>query len=143
MRARLALTGALAAALAALAVLAVVLSTSQQGGACSGGEPPATQTPAGAWVATAYGPPWGGIQGNGITATGLNLTAGQQAFEVAVDPKAIALRSYVHVQPNPFGTSRRVLRRRHRRRDHRQARRHLRLARPRRARTPGESAPSP
>jgi 3D (Asp-Asp-Asp) domain-containing protein len=59
----------------------------------------------GSWVATAYGPPWSGIQGNGVTATGLHLTAGPPAFEVAVDPSVIALRSYVHVEPNPFGTS--------------------------------------
>ena len=58
----------------------------------------------GSWIATAYGPPWGGINGDGITATGLNLTAGPAVFEVAVDPRLIALGSYVHVQPNPFDT---------------------------------------
>ncbi len=34
-----------------------------------------------------------------------DLTAGPPALEVAVDPSVIPLRSYVHVQPNPFGTS--------------------------------------
>lgn len=58
----------------------------------------------GSWVATAYGPPWGGINGDGVTATGLNLSAGPAAYEVAVDPSVIALRSYVRVEPNPFGT---------------------------------------
>jgi 3D (Asp-Asp-Asp) domain-containing protein len=61
---------------------------------------------AGAWIATAYGPPWGGIQGDGITATGLDLTAGPPAYEIAVDPSVIALGSYAHVTPNPFGTTR-------------------------------------
>jgi 3D (Asp-Asp-Asp) domain-containing protein len=59
----------------------------------------------GSWLATAYGPPWGGINGDGTTATGLNLTAGPAVFEVAVDPSVIALGSYVHVQPNPFDTA--------------------------------------
>ena len=30
----------------------------------------------GPWIATAYGPPWDAINGSGVTATGLNLTAG-------------------------------------------------------------------
>jgi 3D (Asp-Asp-Asp) domain-containing protein len=60
---------------------------------------------AGSWVATAYGPPWGGIEGDGVTATGIDLTAGPPMLEVAVDPSVIALRSFVHVEPNPFGTS--------------------------------------
>ncbi len=59
----------------------------------------------GTWLATAYGPPWGGIQGDGVTATGVNLTAGPRMLEVAVDPNVIPLRSFVHVQPNPFGTT--------------------------------------
>jgi 3D (Asp-Asp-Asp) domain-containing protein len=72
------------------------------GAGTSGG---ADTTGSGSWLATAYGPPWGGIQGNGVTATGLDLTAGQPAYEVAVDPSVIPLRSWVHVSPNPFGTS--------------------------------------
>ena len=39
-----------------------------------------------------------------ITATGLNLTAGQPAYEIAVDPTVIPLGSFAHVTPNPFGT---------------------------------------
>jgi 3D (Asp-Asp-Asp) domain-containing protein len=79
------------------------------------GAPPACQpasaptaSPAGrgSWLATAYGPPWDGIQGNGVTATGLDLTSGPPAYEIAVDPTVIALRSFAHVRPNPFGTRR-------------------------------------
>ena len=107
MRGLLALIGVLAAALLGLAVLAVLLSASQAGGACSApGAAASMGSPQhGSWLATAYGPPWGGIEGEGITATGLNLSAGPPALEVAVDPSVIPLRSYVHVEPNPFGTS--------------------------------------
>jgi 3D (Asp-Asp-Asp) domain-containing protein len=107
MKGLLALLGALAAAMLGLPVLAVLLSASQARGACSlaGAGASMPSSPQGTWLATAYGPPWGGIQGNGVTATGLNLTAGPPALEVAVDPSVIPLRSYVHVQPNPFATS--------------------------------------
>ncbi len=105
MKALLALAATLAAALLGLALLAVLASTSPQADACStaGAEPASGGS--GGWIATAYGPPWGGIQGDGITATGLNLTAGPPAYEVAVDPTVIPLGSYVHVTPNPFGTT--------------------------------------
>jgi 3D (Asp-Asp-Asp) domain-containing protein len=106
MKALLALSGVLAAALAGLSALAVLLSSTDAGGSCSApGEAASSSAGVGRWVATAYGPPWGGIEGNGITATGLDLTGGRPALEVAVDPRVIALRSYVHVRPNPFGTS--------------------------------------
>ena len=49
-------------------------------------QPDQTRRARTAWIATAYGPPWGGIQGDGITATGINLTAGQPAYVIAVDP---------------------------------------------------------
>lgn len=48
---------------------------------------------------TAYGPPWGGIEGTGITATGLKLKPGQ--YVVAVDPQVIPLGSKIRVWPNP------------------------------------------
>jgi 3D (Asp-Asp-Asp) domain-containing protein len=67
--------------------------------------PPANSAPGGSWLATAYGPPWTDGNGDGITATGLNLTGGPAMLEVAVDPSVIALGSYVYVQPNPFGTT--------------------------------------
>ena len=60
----------------------------------------------GSWIATAYGPPWDATNGGGVTATGLNLTGGPPAYEIAVDPAIIPLQSFAHVQPNPFGTSR-------------------------------------
>ena len=45
------------------------------------------------------------MNGSGVTATGLNLTAGEPAYEIAVDPSVIALGSFERVTPNPFGTS--------------------------------------
>jgi 3D (Asp-Asp-Asp) domain-containing protein len=105
MKLPLAALGFLAIALCAITGAAVVLGADQPESVCS---PPASAPlsgESGSWVATAYGPPWGGIEGNGVTATRLDLTAGQPALEVAVDPRLIPLGSYVHVQPNPFGTS--------------------------------------
>jgi 3D (Asp-Asp-Asp) domain-containing protein len=97
--------GLLASVFALLAVLAVVVGADQQLGGCTLPASAGVSGGSGSWLATAYGPPWGGIEGDGITATGLNLTAGQPALEVAVDPRLISLGSYVHVQPNPFGTT--------------------------------------
>ena len=105
MKALFALTAALAAMLMGLAILTALLSADPAGGACSTSAVPALTGASGGWIATAYGPPWGGIQGNGITATGLNLTSGPPALEIAVDPRLIPLGSYVHVTPNPFGTT--------------------------------------
>ena len=45
------------------------------------------------------------MNGSGVTATGLNLTAGEPAYEIAVDPAVIPLQSFERVTPNPFGTS--------------------------------------
>lgn len=97
--------GSLAAVFGLLVLVAVVLGADQQEGACSLATAGAPSAESGSWIATAYGPPWGGIEGDGITATGLNLTEGQPALEIAVDPSQIPLGSYVHVQPNPFGTA--------------------------------------
>ena len=72
------------------------------------------------------------MNGSGVTATGLNLTAGEPAYEIAVDPSVIPLGELRARHPQPVRHPPRVLRRRHRRRDHRPPRRHLRLARPRR-----------
>ena len=66
---------------------------------------PPLPTGSGSWIATAYGPPWDAMNGSGVTATGLNLTAGEPAYEIAVDPSVIALGSFERVTPNPFGTS--------------------------------------
>lgn len=57
----------------------------------------------GSWTATSYGPPWSDGNGSGVTATGVDLRPARPAYLIAVDPSVIALRSYVHVWPNPFG----------------------------------------
>lgn len=59
----------------------------------------------GKFLATAYGPPWGGIQGGGVTATGVNLRRGPKVYGVAVDPRVIPLGSQVYAWPNPFNRS--------------------------------------
>jgi len=81
-----------------------VLVAGLSGASTSCAQAAASAAGGGSWLATAYGPPWDDGNGSGITATGLNLTAGPALLEVAVDPGVIALRSYVHVQPNPFNT---------------------------------------
>jgi 3D (Asp-Asp-Asp) domain-containing protein len=66
----------------------------------------ATQAPhfrTGGFVSTAYGPPWGGIEGGGTTATGINLSKSPHLYIVAVDPSVIPLHSKLKISPNPFG----------------------------------------
>lgn len=58
----------------------------------------------GQFKSTAYGPPWGGIQGTGVTATGIDLRPAKQEYGVAVDPAVIELGSMLKINPNPFGT---------------------------------------
>jgi 3D (Asp-Asp-Asp) domain-containing protein len=99
-----AVTAALAAALFGLGLVAVLVGASGAGVACGTGSGSLSAGTSGSWLATAYGPPWGGIEGGGITATGVDLTAGPPALEIAVDPSVIPLGSWVYVQPNPFGT---------------------------------------
>ena len=76
----------------------------------AGNPPCSTPTSVGAaaghagYEETVYGPPWGGINGGGTTATMIDLRAGQPMLEIAVDPNVLALRSYYHVWPNPFGS---------------------------------------
>jgi 3D (Asp-Asp-Asp) domain-containing protein len=57
----------------------------------------------GGFVSTAYGPPWGGIEGTGTTATGINLRKSPHVYLVAVDPSVIPLHSRLKINPNPFG----------------------------------------
>lgn len=57
----------------------------------------------GSYSATSYGPPWGGIQGTGTTATGINLHGSPHRHIVAVDPSVIPLHSKLRISPNPFG----------------------------------------
>ncbi len=105
MKMTLAALGTLALALCAITGAAVVLGADQPQSSCTTALAlPSSKS--GSWLATAYGPPWGGIEGDGITATRLNLTAGQPALEVAVDPHVIPLGSYLYITPNPFGTHR-------------------------------------
>ena len=89
-----------------LVLAPVVLLAGAGNPPCASIAPSPTRFPVGSgtWIATAYGPPWDAINGSGVTATGLNLTAGQPAYEIAVDPSVIPLRSFAHVTPNPFGT---------------------------------------
>jgi 3D (Asp-Asp-Asp) domain-containing protein len=99
-----AVTGALAAALLGLGLVAVLIGTAGAGGACASGSDPRPAGLTRSWLATAYGPPWEGIEGQGVTATGVDLRSGPPALEIAVDPSLIPLGSWVYVQPNPFGT---------------------------------------
>lgn len=57
----------------------------------------------GQFEATAYGPPWIGQQGTGVTATGVDLRDSPHRYIVAVDPSVIPLHSKLKISPNPFG----------------------------------------
>lgn len=81
------------------------------GGAATSGDtgaaPPSTPFKGGKtlgiFTATAYGPPWGGIEGQGTTATGIDLHSAPHDYIVAVDPNVIPLHSKLQISPNPFG----------------------------------------
>ena len=93
-----------AAALFMVVISPVVLFAGAGNPPCQIATPGPLPAGTGAWIATAYGPPWNAENGSGVTATGLNLTAGPPAYEIAVDPAVIPLESFEHVTPNPFGT---------------------------------------
>jgi 3D (Asp-Asp-Asp) domain-containing protein len=59
----------------------------------------------GRYSATAYGPPWGGIQGPGVaTSGGLPIAGGAPRwYMIAVDPRLVGHGSFVYIWPNPFG----------------------------------------
>jgi 3D (Asp-Asp-Asp) domain-containing protein len=59
---------------------------------------------AGTFVSTSYGPPWGGIQGSGIsTSGGLRIDGGSPRwYMVAVDPTLIGHGQLIYLWPNPF-----------------------------------------
>jgi 3D (Asp-Asp-Asp) domain-containing protein len=59
----------------------------------------------GDYDSTAYGPPWVGIQGSGVTATGVNLRRSPHVYGIAVDPRMIPLGSQTYAWPNPFHRS--------------------------------------
>lgn len=98
------LAALLAPVLAFIAFLAVIVTllVPSSHAACTTATG-AVQGEGGEWVATAYGPPWEGIQGSGVTATGINLQHGQEMYLIAVDPSVIRLGTYWHVSPNPWG----------------------------------------
>jgi len=103
--------GALAAAsvpvlaLVGFLSLVVTILSPASPAACTPPTPTAAKVTGGGgeWLATAYGPPWGGIQGEGVTKTGIDLRPAKRTYLVAVDPSVIPLGSYVHVWPNPWG----------------------------------------
>jgi 3D (Asp-Asp-Asp) domain-containing protein len=59
----------------------------------------------GAFRSTAYGPPWRGLQGLGVSTAGGLLIAGgaRNMYVVATDPRVVSLGQWVYVWPNPFG----------------------------------------
>ena len=59
----------------------------------------------GVFRSTAYGPPWGGLQGPGVsTAGGLAIAGGApKRYVIATDPRVISLGQWVYAWPNPFG----------------------------------------
>ncbi|MGI8731114.1 MAG: serine hydrolase, partial [Solirubrobacteraceae bacterium] len=59
----------------------------------------------GAFRSTAYGPPWGGLQGLGVATAGGILVAGgaPKRYLIAADPQVISLGQWVYAWPNPFG----------------------------------------
>lgn len=64
-----------------------------------------TKITEGKYIATAYGPPWGGIQGAGnATAAGLIINGkARKSYWIAVDPQLISYGAMVYLWPNPFG----------------------------------------
>jgi TP901 family phage tail tape measure protein len=76
-----------------------------QFGHAKGGFAGAPRMAGGGFVATAYGPPWEGIEGGGVTATGVDLKDAPHKYIVAVDPSVIPLGTEMKIWPNPFGYS--------------------------------------
>ena len=66
---------------------------------------PATALTPGRYLSTAYGPPWGGIQGAGqARAAGWSIAGGAPRwYMIAVDPLLIGHGRLVYAWPNPFG----------------------------------------
>jgi 3D (Asp-Asp-Asp) domain-containing protein len=105
MKLLLAASAALAATLCGLGLVAVLVGATATGVPCAVASNPPSPGQSDSWLATSYGPPWGGIEGNGVTATGVDLRSAPPRLEIAVDPSVIRLGSWVYVQPNPFGTT--------------------------------------
>lgn len=71
--------GVAVAGVVALPVALAILVSALGGQTASCGSTAAAST-TGAWIATAYGPPWTDGNGSGMTATGLDLTWISGAF---------------------------------------------------------------
>lgn len=97
----------LVAFLGLIVLLVTVIAPPSSSAGCTSTPPPdGSGVGRGGWLATAYGPPWEGIEGSGVTATGIDLRPAKHAYIIAVDPNVVHLGSYVHVSPNPFGDNR-------------------------------------
>lgn len=57
------------------------------------------------FLSSAYGPPWTGINGTGVTATGKDLRNSPHVYIVAVDPRVIPLHTRMTINPNPFNAA--------------------------------------
>lgn len=81
------------------------LTRAQIDGVRTGSPYAGTTVTAGEYLATSYGPPWGGIQGQGIaTSGGLRIAGGSPRwYMIAVDPRLIGHGTLVYLWPNPFG----------------------------------------
>jgi 3D (Asp-Asp-Asp) domain-containing protein len=94
------------AGLLGLIILFITVIAPASNASCTQASVPiSSEASGGEWVATSYGPPWTGIQGTGVTATGIDLRPAKQAYIIAVDPSVIPLGSFVHVVPNPFNNA--------------------------------------
>jgi 3D (Asp-Asp-Asp) domain-containing protein len=89
-------------AAAFLLVLLPVVLIAGAADQCGPAGAPASGSGHGRFEETVYGPPWGGIEGEGVTAYGIDLRAGQPMLEIAIDPSVLQSRAYYHVWPNPF-----------------------------------------
>jgi 3D (Asp-Asp-Asp) domain-containing protein len=100
-----AVAAVLAPVLAVIAVIAVIVTllVPVSKAACTSPTAGPVAGEGGEWTATAYGPPWEGIQGKGTTSTGINLQESPHDYIIAVDPSVIHLGTYWHVVPNPWG----------------------------------------
>ena len=91
-------------ALPVIALVAAVSLIASSESQCTPTMAPAGAPGGGGFEETAYGPPWVGEEGDGMTAYGIDLTAGQPMLEIAIDPSVLTPRAYYHVWPNPLDT---------------------------------------
>jgi murein DD-endopeptidase MepM/ murein hydrolase activator NlpD len=87
-------------------LLGSLMGTSAMGG---GGGPLADPTEdtqrgnkIGTAVTTAYGPPWDGVNGSGVTAGGTDLRDGKRRYIVAADVSVYPLGTKLYLDPNPY-----------------------------------------